>query len=152
MLYSLQFPYKFIKWVIEFIKTIQYRIAINGGLFGNIKERWGHKQGDSISPLLLVIYIEYFSRLIEWIASQEGFQYYSKCRSLRLNHSCFADDVLLFCKGEFGSIKLMMQGLITFSQAPKLSPNVGKSNFSITIQFLKSWWHLYNPHVAKPIP
>ncbi|KAH0642431.1 hypothetical protein KY290_034024 [Solanum tuberosum] len=41
MLYGLQFPYKFIKWIMGCITTTQFVIAINGGLYGNIKGRRG---------------------------------------------------------------------------------------------------------------
>ncbi|XP_049378188.1 uncharacterized protein LOC125842962 [Solanum stenotomum] len=93
MLYGLQFPYKFIKWIMGCKTTTQFVIAINGGL------------------------------LMKWIATQDGFQFHPKCRSLGLNHLCFADDMLLFCKGEFGSIKLMLQGLLTLSEASGLTIN-----------------------------
>ncbi|XP_049381419.1 uncharacterized protein LOC125845987 [Solanum stenotomum] len=52
-----------------------------------------------------------------------------------MNHMCFADDMLLFCKGEFVSIKLMLEGLLTFSEASGLITNAGKSNiFSANIE------------------
>lgn len=53
MLYGLQFPYKFIKRVMGCITTTQYVIAINGGVYGNIKGRRGLRQADPIFPPLI---------------------------------------------------------------------------------------------------
>lgn len=36
MLYTINFPVKFIKWVMNCISTTQYNIALNRGLYGNI--------------------------------------------------------------------------------------------------------------------
>lgn len=101
MLYGSQFPYKFIKCIMDCITTTQYVIAINGGLYENIKGRRGLRQWDFVSPLLFAICMEYFSRLMKWITTQEGFKFHPKCRSMGMNHLCFLDDMLMCCKGEF---------------------------------------------------
>ncbi|KAM3267409.1 hypothetical protein P3S67_032459 [Capsicum chacoense] len=86
---------------MECITCTKYTIALNGGVYGAIKGKRGLRQGDPISPWIFVLCMEYFSRMIDWVADQEGFTFHNKCRSLRLNHLCFADDTLLSCKGEF---------------------------------------------------
>lgn len=72
--------------------------------------------------------MEYFTRIMQWVATLDGFAFHTKSKELKLNHLCFADDVLLFCKGEYSSIMLMLRGLQTFSEASGLSINAGKSN------------------------
>nr|XP_016460478.1 PREDICTED: uncharacterized protein LOC107783960 [Nicotiana tabacum] len=86
MLHALNFPMKFIRWIMEYISTPQYTVAINGGFYGNIKGKRGLRQGDPISPLLFVIYMEYFSRIMKHVTQMEGFRFHTKCRSLQLNH------------------------------------------------------------------
>lgn len=62
------------------------------------------------------------------VGQHEGFSYHSKCKSLKLNHLCFADDVLLFCEGEWHAVTLVVRGLKTFSMASGLTTNNIKSN------------------------
>ncbi|XP_019246420.1 PREDICTED: uncharacterized protein LOC109226071 [Nicotiana attenuata] len=128
MLYALNFPTKFIKWTKECMTTTQYSIAINGEVHGCIEGKRDLRQGDPISPLLFVICMEYFTRIMQWVATHEGFAFHTKCKSLKLNHLCFADDVLMFCKGDYHSIMLLLRGLQTFTNASGLSTNAGKSN------------------------
>ncbi|XP_019230934.1 PREDICTED: uncharacterized protein LOC109211810 [Nicotiana attenuata] len=113
---------------MDCITTVQYTIAVNGGLYGNIKGERGLRQGDPISPLLFVICMEYFTRIMNVVAQQEGFGYHTKCKSLKLNPLCFADDVLLFSKGDFQSVHLLLRGLKTFSERSGLTTNASKSN------------------------
>nr|XP_016441986.1 PREDICTED: uncharacterized protein LOC107767487 [Nicotiana tabacum] len=65
---------------------------------------------------------------MELVAEQEGFAYHKKYKGLKLNHLCFADDVLIFYKGDFQAIVLMRKGLQTFSNASGLTTNAAKSN------------------------
>lgn len=57
-----------------------------------------------------------------------GFEYHTKCKGLKLNYACFADEVLLFCKGTYQSVFLMLRGHLTFSRESRLCTNAGKSN------------------------
>lgn len=128
MLHAMNFPSRFINWTIKCITTTQYTIAINGDLYGDIQGWRGLRQGDPISPLIFVICTEYFTRLMNVVATQERFEYHTQCKSLKLNHLCFADDVLMFCKGEFQSILLMLRALKSFSIVSGLETNAAKSN------------------------
>lgn len=65
MLHVLNFPYSFIKWIMECIFTTQYSIALNGGIYGNFNEKREQAQGVPISPLLFVICMEYFTRIMK---------------------------------------------------------------------------------------
>ncbi|KAM3233259.1 hypothetical protein P3L10_018618 [Capsicum annuum] len=128
MLYGLNFPFKFIKLLIKCITSTKYTLALNGGVYGEIKGKRGLRQGDPISSLIFVICVEYFSRMMDWVADHEGFAFHTKCRSLRLNHLCFADDMLLFYKRQFDSVGLILLGLKTFSSASRLCTNCSKSS------------------------
>ncbi|XP_019246258.1 PREDICTED: uncharacterized protein LOC109225903 [Nicotiana attenuata] len=128
ILHALNFPSKFIQWIMQCITTTKYSIAINGGIYGNIEGKRGLRQGDPISPLIFVICMEYFTRIMQHVATMQGFEYHTKCRGLKLNHLCFADNVLLFCKGEVQSVMLKLRGLAAFSEASGLHTNATKSN------------------------
>ncbi|XP_019253939.1 PREDICTED: uncharacterized protein LOC109232639 [Nicotiana attenuata] len=117
------------------ITTTQYTLAINGGLYGCINGKRGLRQGDPISPLLFVICMEYFTRIMNLVAMQEDFAFHTKCKVLQMNHLCFANDVLMFCKGEYQAIVLMLRGLQSFSNASGLTTNAAKSNiFSASME------------------
>ncbi|XP_019228725.1 PREDICTED: uncharacterized protein LOC109209834 [Nicotiana attenuata] len=128
MMHALDFPSKFIKWTMKCITTTRYSIAINGGMYGNIEGKRGLRQGDPISPLIFVICMEYFTRIMKHVTTLQGFSFYTKCKGLQLNHLCFADDVLLFYRGEVQSVIMMLRGLASFSSASGLNTNANKSN------------------------
>ncbi|KAK9733160.1 hypothetical protein RND81_04G047700 [Saponaria officinalis] len=73
----------------------------------------GLRQGDPLSPLLFTICMDYLSRILNV--------------KLRLNHLCFADDLVMFFKGHVPSMELLLQGFLAFSKASGLEINASKS-------------------------
>ncbi|XP_074301272.1 uncharacterized protein LOC141632644 [Silene latifolia] len=57
------------------------------------------------------------------------FRFHPLCKRIELSHLCFADDLILFCKGERASIELLLQAFNFFSKASGLKMNKGKSNY-----------------------
>ncbi|XP_074300263.1 uncharacterized protein LOC141631499 [Silene latifolia] len=71
--------------------------------------------------------MEYLSRILEFATQKWEFRYHPLCKGIRLNHMLFADDLLLFCKGDTTSIILMVRAFSIFSATSGLKINVAKS-------------------------
>lgn len=87
----------------------------------------GLRQGDPMSPFLFAISMEYLSRLLKDLKDNKQFKHHPKCSKLNITHLCFADDLLLFTRGEVNSVRLLHEKFYIFSAASGLQPNLSKS-------------------------
>ncbi|XP_074277300.1 uncharacterized protein LOC141600943 [Silene latifolia] len=112
---------------MECVSTPWFTISLNGSTFGYFQGKRGIIQGDPMSPLLFTIGMEYLSRVLTDITSRMDFNYHPLCRPLQLTHLCFADDLLMFSRGDRGSITIILRSFATFSAASGLAMNNEKS-------------------------
>uniref|UniRef100_A0A803P9J0 Reverse transcriptase domain-containing protein n=1 Tax=Cannabis sativa TaxID=3483 RepID=A0A803P9J0_CANSA len=126
MMTALGFPGKFIKLIMECICTPKFSLLLNGSMCGFFNAKRGLRQGDPMSPLLFVLGMEYLSKIFIKVGDWPGFKFHDRCATLRLNHMCFADDLLVFCHGDFISALLLLKGLKLFSASSGLQPNEQK--------------------------
>ncbi|KAL2937631.1 LINE-1 retrotransposable element ORF2 protein [Bienertia sinuspersici] len=122
MLKGIHFPQKFITWVMECITTPQFSLVLNGIPHDYFKSKRGLRQGDPLSPGM-----EYLSRIMYGLREDKDFSWHPKCKSMKLSHLCFADDMILCCKVETTSIKKMLQCFHRFSQTFGLKANNTKT-------------------------
>lgn len=97
---GLGFPKRFIDLVMEFVTTISYSILINGELTKPFEAARGLRQGDPMSPFLFAIVMKYLSKNLNDVANHMQFKYHPKCNKLKITHLSFADDLLMFAKGD----------------------------------------------------
>lgn len=121
-------PQRFVDWVMECVSSTTYSIRINGELHDWFPGRRGLRQGDPLSPLLFVICMEFLSRMIKRETATAAFRFHQFCEDIRLSHLIFADDVVLFCRGDLSSVKILMGCLRRFEEISGLAVNVAKSS------------------------
>ena len=125
---GLKFPTKFIHLVMVCVTNPTFSLLTNGMPTGFFKSKRGLRQGDPMSPLLFVLCMEYLTRLMVYIGKQPQFSFHPRCKTLGLNHLCFADDLVLFCKGDHKSIHMILEGLNLFAATTGLKASPTKSN------------------------
>ena len=90
------------------------------------------RQGDPLSPYIFVLAMNVLSRLLDAAVSHGVFMYHPKCKKVNLTHLCFADDLLIFSKGNLSSIEGIQNVLKIFYQFSSLQLNYVKSEIFST--------------------
>ncbi|XP_074293104.1 uncharacterized protein LOC141620024 [Silene latifolia] len=119
---------QFIDLIMECVTSPSYSLSLNGNTFGFFKGSRGLRQGDPLSPLLFTLCMDYLSRILNVVGQQSDFKCHPLCKPLRLNHLLFADDLLMFSKGDVVSIMWLLRAFATFSKASGLTLNNDKSD------------------------
>lgn len=64
-----------------------------------------------MSPHLFLLCMEYLSRLLMIRTRTSDFQFHAKCASNAITHLAFADDLLVFARGDSSSMRVMADAL-----------------------------------------
>lgn len=135
----LGFPQAFIHWTMICISTAKYSVVMNGSSFGYFKGQKGIRQGDPISPYIFVLCMEILTRMLTTATEDSNFRSHANCKTMKLNHLLFADDLMLFAYADEYSPTLLKNKLDKFSSMSGLHINNSKSqiflaNASIGVQ------------------
>ncbi|XP_062094273.1 uncharacterized protein LOC133800332 [Humulus lupulus] len=128
LLKGLCFPSRFTHWVLVCLKGTSYSLMLNGRLHGTFRGENGLRQGDPVSPLLFVLIMEYLTQLLLQTSKQKGFGFHPLCKHVNLVNLCFADDLVIFCKGNVKSMSLIQAAIDSFCATTGLSINNSKSH------------------------
>ena len=79
-----------------------------------------------MSHFLFAIAMEDLSRILKGLKDDKKFKYHPKCSKLDITHLFFADDLLLFARGDLESVKAIQLCFSHFSQASGLQANLNK--------------------------
>ncbi|KAL2248032.1 UNVERIFIED_CONTAM: hypothetical protein Sindi_2655500 [Sesamum indicum] len=127
------FPPTFTRWIEECISTTSFSFGLNGTPHGFFAGARGLRQGDPLSPFLFVLVLEVphicYMQLIE---QDMEFKYHWKCEPARVFQLGFADDLLLFCRADLDSVRVLKVGLDRFAEWSGLRLNIQKSHIIIS--------------------
>ncbi|GJX08250.1 RNA-directed DNA polymerase, eukaryota, reverse transcriptase zinc-binding domain protein [Tanacetum coccineum] len=102
-----RFHKKMVNWIMQCVTTARFTLNVNGERIGYFKGRRGLKQGDLVSPYLFTLIMEVFSLMLNrQIENHPKFQYHFGCKTMKLIHVCFADDLLVMCHGDSDFVNL----------------------------------------------
>ncbi|KAL2224004.1 UNVERIFIED_CONTAM: hypothetical protein Sindi_3039800 [Sesamum indicum] len=127
------FPQTFTKWIEECVMTAAFSIGLNGNSHGFFTGARGLRQGDPLSPYLFVLVIEVLHLgLLQLIEQDLQFSYHWKCEPAKVIQLGFADDLLLLCRADLDSLRILKRGLDRFAEWSGLLLNVQKSHVIIS--------------------
>ncbi|XP_074267250.1 uncharacterized protein LOC141590572 [Silene latifolia] len=110
------------------ITSSWFSIKINGSVHGFFEGKSGLRQGDPLSPYLFVLSMEILSRYLRKICLQKNVSFHPKCTKLGLTHLIFADDLMIFTRGDVPSVNAVLNTLNDFSKWSGLSANTDKTD------------------------
>nr|XP_009772314.1 PREDICTED: uncharacterized protein LOC104222732 [Nicotiana sylvestris] len=90
------------------VTTVSYTIFVNGKPTRPFDARRGVRQGGPLSPYLFVLAMEYLTRILKTLKEKPDLNYHPRCETLHIVQLSFADDLLLFCRGDVVSINYYM--------------------------------------------
>lgn len=120
-------PHHFVKWIMACVSSVYFTIHMNGSESQKIEGGRGLRQGDPLSPILFVIVMEYFSRLMKGVSQRSDYHHHPGCKQLNISHIMFADDLLIFSRPDKQSLEAVMSALKSFEQSAGLRANLQKS-------------------------
>jgi hypothetical protein len=115
-------PNLFIRWIMLGVTSVSYKFNIHGRYTGFMRARCGIRQGDSISPLLFVVVMEYMHRTLQRLKRVPDFNF----ENPNIINLSFADDLLIFTRGDTKSVELVMAKIQDFSRSIGLHVNPSK--------------------------
>lgn len=92
-----------------------------------MQAKHGIRQGGPISPYLFAFIMEYLQRNLHQMQLNPDLNHHSKCEKLELTNLMFADDVLLFSKGDYISMDLTLRAFSLFAKSTCMKNNSAKS-------------------------
>ena len=125
------FGRKWVSWIRTCISTVRFSIMVNGSPFSFFRGFRGIRQGDPLSPLLLLLIMEVFSRMLrrtEEAGLIRGFKASNSVENdLSVSHLLFADDTIVFCDADPEQLFHLRMVLSCFEAVTGLGFNMGKS-------------------------
>ncbi|XP_026439716.1 uncharacterized protein LOC113338529 [Papaver somniferum] len=115
-------------WISSPISSSRFSTMINGSPYGFFGAKRGLRQGCPLSPYLFVMVMEILSVCLKKQVEAGDYGLHPKCHQTALTHLCFADDVLVFCKGDLQSTSAFNTAIQQFIACSSLEVSKEKSS------------------------
>lgn len=128
VLHAYGFPNKWVQLLSQFVSTVSFKTLVNGKTSPPFRPKCGLRQGDPLSPYLFLFCMDILSRMLtlaEDIKLIRGLRV--SRRSPSFTHLFFADDAMLFFKGNQGSCTSVSEILERFGKISGQHLNLNKS-------------------------
>ncbi|KAL0455886.1 UNVERIFIED_CONTAM: Retrovirus-related Pol polyprotein from type-1 retrotransposable element R2 [Sesamum latifolium] len=111
VLHAMGFPARFIHLIKNAIENCWFTVLINGETASFFKSTQGLRQGDPISPALLILAAEALSRGLGYLFRSNPTMYYqTHCRT-PVTHLSYADDIIIFTNSDESNLEKLMDFL-----------------------------------------
>ena len=134
LLKRMGFVMRWCRWICTCISTTQFFVLFNGSLVDFFGSSRGLRQGDLLSPMLFLVMMEVFSKMMkraEGVGLFRGFRVDGRRGGgVCVSHLLFADDTILFCDANEEQILYVQMLLLCFQTVTGLKVNVLKSKIS----------------------
>ncbi|GKB48166.1 RNA-directed DNA polymerase, eukaryota, reverse transcriptase zinc-binding domain protein [Tanacetum coccineum] len=105
-----------------------FTINVNGENYGFFQGGRSLRKGDPMSLYLFTLVMECLTLMMERNVQRNlTFQFHFGCKSMKIIHVCFADDLLVLCHSDVDSIKAVKDSIDEFGRCSGLLPNFQKS-------------------------
>ncbi|XP_026410979.1 uncharacterized protein LOC113306234 [Papaver somniferum] len=116
-------------WVLNILSSARISVMINGCPEGYFSITRGLRQGDPLSPLIFVLIEDVLSRNISKLFANNSMNVMVSKKGVAPTHLLFADDILIFCKGNLHSLQNLKNMLVLYERASGQYVNFAKSKF-----------------------
>ncbi|GJU41556.1 putative reverse transcriptase domain, reverse transcriptase zinc-binding domain protein [Tanacetum coccineum] len=101
--------------IMACVTGMSFSINVNGNLHGYFKGKRGLRQGDPMSPYLFMLVMEILTLILKRKVHEDGeLTYHNKCGKQKIVNICFADDLIMFARGDVHTARVLMEALDEF--------------------------------------
>ncbi|XP_026399241.1 uncharacterized protein LOC113295102 [Papaver somniferum] len=111
------FSEKWCTWILHILNSARISILLNGSPEGYFKINSGLRQGDPLSPLIFFLIEDVLSRNITKLFPEKKMSHMVTRGGISPTRLFFADDIMIFCKGNLRSLHNMVDLLGKYQRA-----------------------------------